>query len=335
MKIGEFAELFDISIKTVRFYEEKGLIKPAYVDIYTGYRYYDENNIKEMSKILALKNLGLELSEIREFNNDRLNSKIIEYENKIKKFTQNINTLKSLSKKEMEVDNIKCFINDEQAIGKWKLLELVKEKDDFLNHNYLSKSDYKIDELYLMENGLKYWVISWTKGYIYINDQECPYEIQDNIMYVKIYDIFDNDNCVIAVYEKENDISYNVIDIQNTDNTDIPFEKDDDIFGFWKCVDFINNINLFEAISLKKDKQLYLDEIIVNSNNEIIVNFTDGNIKKTDYTKNYIKNLCLDNTLCKYEIKTVNNDIYMIVEWKSGDYIYGNMINGYYVLKKY
>ena len=45
LKIGEFANLFNVSIKTVRFYEEKELFKPFYIDKYTGYRYYDENNI--------------------------------------------------------------------------------------------------------------------------------------------------------------------------------------------------------------------------------------------------------------------------------------------------
>lgn len=39
IKIGDFAKIFNISIKTVRFYEEKGLITPAFVDIYSGYRY--------------------------------------------------------------------------------------------------------------------------------------------------------------------------------------------------------------------------------------------------------------------------------------------------------
>lgn len=42
LKIGEFANIFNISIKTVRFYEEKELFKPFYIDKYSGYRYYNE-----------------------------------------------------------------------------------------------------------------------------------------------------------------------------------------------------------------------------------------------------------------------------------------------------
>ena len=36
LKIGEFANIFNISIKTVRFYEEKELFKPFYIDKYSG-----------------------------------------------------------------------------------------------------------------------------------------------------------------------------------------------------------------------------------------------------------------------------------------------------------
>ena len=51
IKIGEFANIFDVSIKTLRLYDEKGLLSPDYIDIYTGYRYYDDESIKTMTKI--------------------------------------------------------------------------------------------------------------------------------------------------------------------------------------------------------------------------------------------------------------------------------------------
>ena len=39
-KIGEIAELFHLNIKTLRYYDEIGLVKPEVVDPETGYRYY-------------------------------------------------------------------------------------------------------------------------------------------------------------------------------------------------------------------------------------------------------------------------------------------------------
>lgn len=41
--IGKMAELNNISIPTLRLYDEMGLLKPKYVDPDTGYRYYDIN----------------------------------------------------------------------------------------------------------------------------------------------------------------------------------------------------------------------------------------------------------------------------------------------------
>lgn len=96
IKIGDFAKIFNVSIKTIRFYEEKGLIVPSFIDVYSGYRYFDDYNIKEMSKILYLKEKGLSLEEIKNFNDDNIDCKINEYEEKIKHLRQNINDFISL-----------------------------------------------------------------------------------------------------------------------------------------------------------------------------------------------------------------------------------------------
>ena len=81
IKIGDFAKLFNVSINTVRFYEEKGLLTPAYIDIYNGYRYFDENNISDMSKILLLKKLDFTLEDIRNYDDSKIKDIIKNYEN--------------------------------------------------------------------------------------------------------------------------------------------------------------------------------------------------------------------------------------------------------------
>ena len=45
MLIKEFAELTGVSVRTLHYYDEIGLLTPAFVDSVTGYRYYDENSI--------------------------------------------------------------------------------------------------------------------------------------------------------------------------------------------------------------------------------------------------------------------------------------------------
>ena len=39
--IGEFSKITGLTVKTLRFYHEQGLLHPTHVDSETGYRYYD------------------------------------------------------------------------------------------------------------------------------------------------------------------------------------------------------------------------------------------------------------------------------------------------------
>jgi len=64
-RIGEFAELSGVSAKTLRFYDEIGLLRPASVDPRTGYRLYVSQQLEELAAILALKDIGLPLVEVR------------------------------------------------------------------------------------------------------------------------------------------------------------------------------------------------------------------------------------------------------------------------------
>src|SRR5574344_696587 len=64
-KIGEFSKLNRITVKTLRHYEEIGLLKPNEVDEWTGYRYYDVSQFQNLSTILYLKKLRFSLEEIK------------------------------------------------------------------------------------------------------------------------------------------------------------------------------------------------------------------------------------------------------------------------------
>lgn len=331
IKIGDFAKIFDVSIKTIRFYEEKGLLKPAYIDLYTGYRYYDDGNIKEMCNILALKDLGFELKEIKNINNEKIREKIKFYEEKISKIIDNINVLKTLSINEgREVNNMKHFINDEDAIGKWQLVGISNTKEDYLKGNIIQDDDFIIDELYLMKGGLNYWVISWTNGIIYINNRENPYQIENDLMFVKLMGLFD-DEYKIAVYNKVDNKEYTIDEIKIKDNINIPFERDDEVEGFYQSVAFVNNYNDFNVNN--KNYDLPLQKISISPNGDVIVNFTN-NLINAKYSKGYIINLIMSDTLCKYELKEIENKKYLFVEWKSGDYVFGKQITGYYVFEK-
>ena len=64
IRIGDFSKLSRVSVKTLRFYDEMGLLKPIEVDRVTGYRYYEFDQLPRLHRILALKDLGFSLEEI-------------------------------------------------------------------------------------------------------------------------------------------------------------------------------------------------------------------------------------------------------------------------------
>jgi DNA-binding transcriptional MerR regulator len=64
LKIGDFSRLARVTIKTLRYYDELGLLKPAKIDSYTGYRYYSADQLPRLHRIIALKDMGLSLEEI-------------------------------------------------------------------------------------------------------------------------------------------------------------------------------------------------------------------------------------------------------------------------------
>jgi DNA-binding transcriptional MerR regulator len=64
VRIGVFARLSEVSIKTLRHYDEFGLLKPTYIDDWSGYRYYTLDQLPRLYRILALKDLGFTLGEI-------------------------------------------------------------------------------------------------------------------------------------------------------------------------------------------------------------------------------------------------------------------------------
>lgn len=67
-KIGMFAQMNHITVKTLRFYEEQGLLFPAKIDEYSGYRYYKMSQMETVHRILALKEAGFKIDDIKALN---------------------------------------------------------------------------------------------------------------------------------------------------------------------------------------------------------------------------------------------------------------------------
>ena len=66
MQIKEFAQFTGVSVRTLHYYDEIGLLRPACVDKSTGYRWYDEDSLLRMQEILFYRELDFSLKSIKE-----------------------------------------------------------------------------------------------------------------------------------------------------------------------------------------------------------------------------------------------------------------------------
>ncbi len=64
LQIKEFAELTGVSVRTLHYYDEIGLLKPSYVDEQNGYRFYNETSLERMQEILFYRELDFPLKSI-------------------------------------------------------------------------------------------------------------------------------------------------------------------------------------------------------------------------------------------------------------------------------
>ena len=74
LKIGEFAWLSQVTVETLRHYDRIGLLKPAHLDQFTGYRYYSLDQLARLNRILALKDLGLPLEKIAQILEQKIST---------------------------------------------------------------------------------------------------------------------------------------------------------------------------------------------------------------------------------------------------------------------
>lgn len=64
-KIGVFSKINKVTVKTLRYYDEMGLLKPSFVDAETGYRYYNSTQLPRLHQIMALRKMGFSIDEIQ------------------------------------------------------------------------------------------------------------------------------------------------------------------------------------------------------------------------------------------------------------------------------
>lgn len=77
-RIGIFSKLGKVTVKTLRHYDEVGLLTPAYVDEENGYRYYTTSQLFKLNEIVSLRQMGFSIPEISAITSGRNIAEILE-----------------------------------------------------------------------------------------------------------------------------------------------------------------------------------------------------------------------------------------------------------------
>lgn len=133
-KIGEIAEMFDISVRALHLYDKMQLFKPEYIDESTGYRYYVADQVQKLHTIISFKKIGFSLTEIKIlFDNnldamellDMLKNKANHFQQQIDIASFNIENIQKMMKAVEEWANIKAkteLTQQEEAIRMSRLV---------------------------------------------------------------------------------------------------------------------------------------------------------------------------------------------------------------------
>lgn len=313
-RIGEFSHLCETTIKTLRHYDKINLLKPTKVDNLTGYRYYEENQIKTLEKIKQLQYAGFSLKDIKdllkETNQEKLNKQI---ENIKEENSKKITILQKL-KNNMAKQTVELITNPNfLIIGK---ITTLKERDSI--KKILNQIDKKQD--------------NYFKNYdIIIENYEKGYEEKNiNCLIGRIIPehLKDNPNTLLE-YKKKGLIITNSNKVQTVLHAEV---KGTVTETYKEIIEYAhkNNIQIrgnFQEVYSNDKINIYVEAYDLNIENEDEL-YHRENIKnriKDIYEKEYIGTWALQGEITelprnfnpkkkhyypdtKYEILKLNND---------------------------
>ena len=120
---GEFARMAQVSVRTIRFYDQKNLLKPSFVKD-SGARFYTDSDLAKLQQILLLKYLGFSLDDIREMTIGEADSHFLLHSLKLqKKLVQD--RMEQLQLVETAIDNTVAAISQDLKTDWSQMLQLI------------------------------------------------------------------------------------------------------------------------------------------------------------------------------------------------------------------
>lgn len=237
------------------------------------------------------------------------------------------------------------FVNDEKVVGKWEIIGIFAVREDFYDNLFPVKNFYGEEQkyLYFLPDGERYWSFSWTKGYLNtpVNNEYETEEIgNDMYMFVSLkeYEYTRGGKPSCLVLKKADSKRYTPKELARKDNTDMPFVNDERVIGKWISHSFLGYQWDKTDFSAQREpiEDLYFKELEFFPEGQARCVYEDAVFEGEDtvlWTKKYLLRKW-NWSACEYEIRSVDNTDYLIIEWKSGDWRYGGYDTNYYVFTR-
>jgi DNA-binding transcriptional MerR regulator len=135
LSIREFARICRVTPRTIRFYDQKDLLKPKYIDEWTKYRYYDPLQVRDFLMIKFMQNFHIPLSQIKlnlqiKSNDLYLKERLDDLKKEIEERRREINFLEKIHLLFFEDKNVKNMFKKEE-IGPFQLFGLKFENTSY------------------------------------------------------------------------------------------------------------------------------------------------------------------------------------------------------------
>ncbi|SJZ40243.1 MerR family transcriptional regulator [Anaerorhabdus furcosa] len=139
-RIGEFSKMGQVSIKTLRYYDEVNILKPEEIDIVSGYRYYTTRQLVILHEIQFYRQIGCSLQEIKQILKDSETMDIL-----INRQKEIEERLKELSQQHKQIDLI---LNKEKMNSKYKaILKEIPRQIIYAKKLVVSSYDEYLDKI--------------------------------------------------------------------------------------------------------------------------------------------------------------------------------------------
>lgn len=303
-KIGEVAKQFRITTRTLRFYEENGLLMPCKIDE-NKYRLYSKEQIEKLHRILFLKDIGLDLQSIKEYLTSDTDIK----KQILKKFSENADMRATMCKhiiinENFDLDNIENIVyygnqvhkkNLKDLCGVWVLDGIYKNLKDAQNHKEKLDGFTPYSFLAFDENGNSPWFYSADQQKIHFNTFYLPsgeiYQIKGDQLFVKISNpeehIFvEDENSIktphILVYKlySKSFSDYKKFLIQDNFEEKQIFDKN--LVGCWKLC------GISESFSSEDFSPFKSQSILLVESNFSATLYSDKTTRDLIWSKNYL-----------------------------------------------